>query len=116
MNSQDTRAIRRMPSFFIPHGGGPCFFMDWDPADTWKSMEIFLRGIADALPRPPSAILIVSAHWTPERFTVNAAAQPALLFDYYGFPPHTYQLRYDCLLYTSPSPRDRTRSRMPSSA
>ena len=25
-------------------------------------------------------------------------------------------LEYDCLLYTSPSPRDRTRSRMPSSA
>ena len=25
-------------------------------------------------------------------------------------------LRYSCLLYTSPSPRDRTRSRMPSSA
>ena len=25
-------------------------------------------------------------------------------------------LRYICLLYTSPSPRDRTRSRMPSSA
>ena len=24
--------------------------------------------------------------------------------------------RYTCLLYTSPSPRDRTRSRMPSSA
>ena len=29
----------------------------------------------------------------------------------------TYSARfYDCLLYTSPSPRDRTRSRMPSSA
>ena len=27
--------------------------------------------------------------------------------------PYTYK---DCLLYTSPSPRDRTRSRMPSSA
>ena len=26
------------------------------------------------------------------------------------------QLLYSCLLYTSPSPRDRTRSRMPSSA
>ena len=24
--------------------------------------------------------------------------------------------QFDCLLYTSPSPRDRTRSRMPSSA
>ena len=27
-----------------------------------------------------------------------------------------YGLVYTCLLYTSPSPRDRTRSRMPSSA
>ena len=27
-----------------------------------------------------------------------------------------FQVMYDCLLYTSPSPRDRTRSRMPSSA
>ena len=27
-----------------------------------------------------------------------------------------YKLSYHCLLYTSPSPRDRTRSRMPSSA
>ena len=29
---------------------------------------------------------------------------------------HRYQLYNACLLYTSPSPRDRTRSRMPSSA
>jgi len=34
------------------------------------------------------------------------------------FAPHVavYALSYTCLLYTSPSPRDRTRSRMPSSA
>ena len=32
-----------------------------------------------------------------------------------GFLPSKRKL-YDCLLYTSPSPRDRTRSRMPSSA
>ena len=30
--------------------------------------------------------------------------------------PNDSEDRYDCLLYTSPSPRDRTRSRMPSSA
>ena len=29
---------------------------------------------------------------------------------------HTMEVGYTCLLYTSPSPRDRTRSRMPSSA
>ena len=28
----------------------------------------------------------------------------------------SYVKKYPCLLYTSPSPRDRTRSRMPSSA
>ena len=40
-----------------------------------------------------------------------------------GFTPTTYLLftmsqlnNYDCLLYTSPSPRDRQKSRMPSSA
>ena len=31
-------------------------------------------------------------------------------------PPQPLDVTYDCLLYTSPSPRDRTRSRMPSSA
>ena len=30
--------------------------------------------------------------------------------------PERYERASDCLLYTSPSPRDRTRSRMPSSA
>jgi aromatic ring-opening dioxygenase catalytic subunit (LigB family) len=26
--------------------------------------------------------------------TVSTAAAPPMLFDYYGFPQHTYQLRY----------------------
>ena len=30
--------------------------------------------------------------------------------------PAIKELYYDCLLYTSPSPRDRTRSRMPATA
>ena len=30
--------------------------------------------------------------------------------------PHAIRWESNCLLYTSPSPRDRTRSRMPSSA
>ena len=33
-----------------------------------------------------------------------------------GLGGHETLARYACLLYTSPSPRDRTRSRMPSSA
>ena len=34
----------------------------------------------------------------------------------YGVGIEPYEDVYTCLLYTSPSPRDRTRSRMPSSA
>ena len=30
--------MSRLPTLFIPHGGGPCFFMDWDPPDTWDRM------------------------------------------------------------------------------
>jgi aromatic ring-opening dioxygenase catalytic subunit (LigB family) len=86
----------RQPSWFIPHGGGPCFFMDWSPigpADTWNGMEGFLRGLLDGAPQP-RAVLVISAHWEAPAFTVNTAAQPALLFDYHGFPEHTYRLRY----------------------
>ena len=33
-----------------------------------------------------------------------------------GMPPEAFERLKDCLLYTSPSPRDATLSRMPSSA
>ena len=38
-----------------------------------------------------------------------------IVYNIYGPTPHT-RLLYICLLYTSPSPRDATLSRMPSSA
>jgi aromatic ring-opening dioxygenase catalytic subunit (LigB family) len=84
-----------MPTLFIPHGGGPCFFMDWNPADTWTRMGEFLSGLAATLPRRPKAILLVSAHWLTPAFEVGGGAKPDLIYDYYGFPEHTYQLRYD---------------------
>jgi len=84
----------RMPTFFIPHGGGPCFFMEWNPPGIWAGMEAFLRGIATTLPRRPRAILMVSAHWQSRQHCVSTAEAPDLLFDYHGFPKHTYELRY----------------------
>ncbi len=86
----------RMPTLFIPHGGGPCFFMDPPPAQPhlWDAMAAYLRGLAADLPEPPKALLIISGHWETARPTLNVAAAPPLLFDYYGFPEHTYQLTY----------------------
>ena len=89
--------MQRFPTLYIPHGGGPCFFMDPRPGmppDLWKPMEAYLRGIDAALGRRPAAVVVVSGHWEADRPTVNTSAQPPLLFDYYGFPPHTYQLTY----------------------
>ncbi|MBU3738002.1 MAG: dioxygenase [Rhodoferax sp.] len=83
-----------MPTWFIPHGGGPCFFMDWNPPDAWHRMAAFLKGLQHTLPRRPRAIVMVSAHWLQPQFAVTGAAHPELIFDYYGFPPHTYALRY----------------------
>ncbi|SEP89250.1 Aromatic ring-opening dioxygenase, catalytic subunit, LigB family [Azotobacter beijerinckii] len=82
------------PTLFVPHGAGPCFFMDWNPPEAWNAMAAFLKGVAGTLPQPPRAILMVSAHWLEAEFAVGGARQPGLIYDYYGFPPHTYELRY----------------------
>jgi aromatic ring-opening dioxygenase catalytic subunit (LigB family) len=86
----------RLPTLFIPHGGGPCFFMEEGigPKGTWDRMATYLRGIADAIGQKPKAILVISGHWEEARPTVHVGRNPPLLFDYYGFPEHTYRLRY----------------------
>lgn len=94
----DPVAANRMPTLFIPHGGGPCFFMDWTmmggPADTWDDTAAWLKSIPASLPEKPKALLVVSAHWEEAEFTVSTAAAPDMIFDYYGFPQHTYELSY----------------------
>jgi aromatic ring-opening dioxygenase catalytic subunit (LigB family) len=82
----------RQPVLFLPHGGGPCFFMD--PADTWKATQHFLESIASTLPAVPKALLVISGHWEEPAFTASTAAEPKLIFDYSGFPAHTYQLTW----------------------
>lgn len=83
------------PTFFINHGGGPCFFLEpGQMRASWSELENYLRGFAEELLEPPSAILIISGHWEESLPTVNASAAPTLLFDYDGFPEHTYRLTW----------------------
>jgi aromatic ring-opening dioxygenase catalytic subunit (LigB family) len=86
-----------LPTFFIPHGAGPCFFMEWTrgPADTWDRTAQWLSGLMASLPQRPRAILVVSGHWEADIFTVQTSDSPPLLYDYYGFPEHTYRLAFD---------------------
>lgn len=87
---------KRQPSVFLPHGGGPCFFMEWTwgPADTWHSTQHFLEGLADTLPETPRALLVISGHWEEPAFTAGASLAPELIFDYSGFPESTYHLTW----------------------
>ena len=83
-----------MPTWFIPHGGGPCFFMEWNPPDAWDKTASFLKSLASTLPARPRAIVVISAHWLQSIVTVTGAKQPELIYDYSGFPDHTYELKY----------------------
>lgn len=86
----------RQKSIYLPHGGGPCFFMDPPPDEPtrWVALETYLRNLPRMLPGRPSALLVISAHWETQRPTFLCHQAPDLLFDYSGFPPHTYRLTY----------------------
>jgi aromatic ring-opening dioxygenase catalytic subunit (LigB family) len=83
-----------LPSLYIPHGGGPCFFMEWDPPGIWDRMRDWLGGLIASLPARPEKLLVISAHWESAVPAVTVAPAPDLVFDYYGFPPHTYRLTW----------------------
>lgn len=86
--------MSRLPSYYIPHGAGPCFFMDWDPKDTWTALANWLKGLHKELPGRPKAFLVISAHWEESEFTLLNKPNPSLYYDYYGFPEHCYELEW----------------------
>jgi aromatic ring-opening dioxygenase catalytic subunit (LigB family) len=87
---------KRLPALFIPHGGGPCFFMKWTmgPPDTWNRLASWLESMDGSLPARPSQLLVVSAHWEAPVPTVTSSTTPPLIYDYYGFPKETYELTW----------------------
>ena len=64
-----------LPSYYIAHGGGP-----------WVYMDGALRAMHAPLERALAAI--------PRDFAINAMQSPHLVYDYGGFPPHTYNVQY----------------------
>ncbi len=86
----------RQPTAFLPHGGGPwpLLRLPMLPDAEADALEGFLRGLPGLLPARPDAILVVSAHWECAQPTVNTHPRPPMLFDYYGFPPDAYTLRW----------------------
>jgi aromatic ring-opening dioxygenase catalytic subunit (LigB family) len=89
-------AATRFPSLFIPHGGGPWPFLDGPMGRQgfWRGLDGYLRGLDAALGARPKALLVISGHWEAPRPTLSTAKAPGMLYDYYGFPEHTYRIDY----------------------
>jgi 4,5-DOPA dioxygenase extradiol len=74
------------PVLFLSHGS-PLTALGGDPlTQVWSDLSATLRR--------PSAILMVSAHWTTRLPILGGAAQPETIHDFGGFPEPLYQLRY----------------------
>jgi aromatic ring-opening dioxygenase catalytic subunit (LigB family) len=82
-----------MPTFFVSHGGGPWPWVE-QMRPMFASLEQWLAGLPATLPMRPKAVLVATAHWEAPEFTVGTGAAPPMLYDYSGFPGHTYQIRY----------------------
>lgn len=83
-----------LPTFFISHGGGPWPYMLDQLNGAYDRLQASLQDMPRQLPSRPQAVLMVSAHWEEPEFTVMATARPPMIYDYGGFPAHTYQVSY----------------------
>ncbi|MER7171541.1 dioxygenase family protein [Streptomyces mesophilus] len=76
----------RMPALYLSHGAPPLA----DDA-LWPGQ---LAAWSADLPRP-KAILMVSAHWEEAPLALGATETVPLVYDFWGFPEHYYQVRYE---------------------
>jgi len=85
--------MSRFPAFFLSHGGGPWPFMEERRAQYAKTAQEF-GALPQRLPAKPEAVLVITGHWEAPEFTVSTSPRPPMVYDYYGFPEHTYRIRY----------------------
>ncbi len=85
--------MRTLPTYFISHGGGPWPWMD-EMRERMAPLAASLRAITQEIGGKPRAVLSVSGHWEAPQFTAMAAARPGMVYDYSGFPEHTYRIQY----------------------
>jgi aromatic ring-opening dioxygenase catalytic subunit (LigB family) len=84
----------RLPTYFISHGGGPWPYLDGPFRQMFDQLEQSLFDVRRELGDAPRAVLVISGHWEENGFAISSAEQPGMEYDYSGFPPHTYQIKY----------------------
>ena len=59
-----------------------------------RALKQSLVDIPRQLGETPKAVVMVTAHWEADAFTLGSSPHPGMVYDYGGFPPHTYQVVY----------------------
>ena len=92
----DSVTSNRMPVVFVPHGGGPWPFVDvgFGEKSELDALAAYLRSVRTVPTTPPKALLVISAHWEEPVPTVMSSPHPPMLYDYYGFPPASYEITW----------------------
>ena len=83
---------KTLRALFLSHGGGPMPLLG---DQRHHEMVENLKQLAAKIKRP-SAIIVISAHWEENIATVTSTANPALIYDYSGFPQACYEIQYPC--------------------
>ncbi|WP_394182803.1 DODA-type extradiol aromatic ring-opening family dioxygenase [Marinomonas posidonica] len=82
-----------LPTYFISHGGGPWPYIP-DMRAMLATLEASLAAMPEQLPEKPKAVLMISGHWETKKLAVQSSPAPGMEYDYYGFPEHTYSVKY----------------------
>lgn len=94
-NPTKSMSFNPLPTYFISHGAGPWPWLEEsDMPINFEGLADALRAIPGEIATRPKAILLVSAHWEEPEFTVQTTAKPLMIYDYFGFPAHTYRIKY----------------------
>lgn len=93
------------PAIFLSHGGGPSYYISAEDMtsrfsalkglDRDSKAAQFLRNLTKSQQiKRPDCLLVLSAHWEESVCTVNSGSQHTLLYDFGGFPPETYKIKW----------------------
>ena len=67
---------------------------DFGGRAAWEPLVKHLEEIGETARKRAKALLVISAHWEEPVPTVHFGSSPGMLYDYYGFPDHTYHLSW----------------------
>ena len=80
----------------LTHGGGPLPLLNSpDQKTITRSLSTLAPAALKLSNSLPRAIVIITAHWETLVTTISVGENPALYYDYYGFPPEAYNISFE---------------------